>query len=368
MWLQLATLLAFLLLLSQSAHAQDSGDEPRSEGRVRIYADDDHVTIVSPAVSTRFAASDAIDVALGANVDAVSAASVDVITSASPSPMHETRVQGNATATLGLSSTWRVRGGGILSYEDDYLSIRPSLGTQVEVANRNATIDLAYTAVIDSAKRAHDPMFARKRRGHIVAASVTQILDSSTYLDVLLEGRRLDGYHASPYRRVRIETPQSSELVFVEERTPSIRQSGAAMVRVRRALGASESWFAHGSYRIYRDSWNVLSHTLSARVFRSLGDEQVLLGVHLRGYTQRAANFYHPYYQSTGDTPVPRYRTRDRALSGMDSLHSSVTADTAVGPTWIRTSMSLTEFRFNNFPAQRRRRALTAELSLRAAW
>ena len=366
MWLQLVVLL--LCVQVHVANAQSAEEEPEVEGRLRVYTDDDHVTVVSPAARSRFAPSESVLVDVGVIVDAVTAASVDIISSASPSPMRELRVEGSGVATWAVEERWRLRSGGTVSYESDYVSLQPLVGAQVEVAQRNATIDLSYTRVLDEAGRSDEPSFARKRRGHILATAFTQIVDSNTYADVLLEGRALRGYHANPYRLVPLRSRDSPVLAFAEERTPTLRRSAAAMIRIRRAIGGSPSWFVHGSYRFYADTWSIASHTLSARLFHPLARERFLLGGHLRAYTQSAADFYRAYYESPDGMSVPEFRTRDRTLGGMQSLHGSVTADTAVGPAKVRTSMSLTEFRFENFPAQSARRALTVELSLRTSW
>jgi len=365
MWLQLGRWTALpVLAWSSPVVAQEAS----SEARLRVYADDDHVTVVSPSVATQFDASESVRLAIASKVDAVSAASVDVISSASPGDVNELRLEGTANATWSLSSLMRLRAGSVVSVERDYTSLRPSIGGQIEVANRNATIDLAYTAVVDSATHAIDESFKRKRRGHIVAAGLTQIADSSTYLDLLVDARRLDGYHASPYRRVLWRDSTMPVVTLLEERTPSIRSSGAAMLRLRRAMNSAATWFLHASYRFYRDSWEVSSHTVRAQLLREALDGRLLLSANLRGYQQGAADFYRAYYEMADTQLAPQFRTADRTLGGMHSLHGSVSADAEAGPVHLRSSVSLTQFNFKNFPAQRRRRAVTMELSVVTAW
>ena len=344
--------------------AQDAS----SEARLRVYADDDHVTVVSPSVATEFDATDSVRLAIASKVDAVSAASVDVISSASPGDVNELRLEGMANATWSQSSRIQLRAGSVVSVERDYTSLRPSIGGQLEVANRNATLDVAYTAVVDSATNAVDESFKRKRRGHIVAAGLTQILAPSTYLDLLLDARRLDGYHASPYRRVPWRDSTMPVVTLLEERTPSIRASGAAMLRMRRAMNSAATWFLHASYRFYRDSWEVSSHTIRAQLLREALDGRLLLSANVRGYQQGAADFYRAYYVMTDAQRVPQFRTADRTLGGMNSVHGSVSADAKLGPVHLLSAVSLTQFTFKNFPAQRRRRAVTMELSVVTAW
>ena len=365
MRLQLTTLACLLLATGGSDLRADEVDErASSEARLRVYTDDDHVTVVSPSAATQFDLTDSLQLALATSVDVVSAASVDVTTQASPTEIKELRVEGASTLTASLSPSLRLRLGGIVSHETDYDSFRPTLGGQIEVAKRNAIIDLAYTASIDSVTSAADADFKRSRRGHIASVGITQILDSQTYIDLLVDVRRFAGYHASPYRKVPLVNQLSSELSFVDEHTPRLRHSGAGLVQLRRAIGGEGRWFAHGSYRYYGDDWDITSHTLSAQLLHSLARDRYLIGLRLRGYHQGAADFYQAYYQAS---EMPTFVTRDRILGGMDSAHTSLTVDAALVGGWRLTGMlALTHFRFDNFPAQRERNALTTGLSLQA--
>ncbi|MCE9580567.1 MAG: hypothetical protein K8W52_46030, partial [Deltaproteobacteria bacterium] len=93
---------------------------------MRVYADDDHLTVLSPAAHAQVSTgrlTGEVDAAL----DAVSAASVDVMTSASPRAVHERRLE------VGLGGTLRraalaIRGGAQVSHERDYDAVRLGLG------------------------------------------------------------------------------------------------------------------------------------------------------------------------------------------------------------------------------------------------
>ncbi len=370
MRLQLGAAAFIFCLVLGSAHAQELDRTPSSEGRVRIYTDDDHVTVVSPAVATRLPLGETFELALASTVDVVSAASVDVITQASPSEVHEIRVEGDASLVWALSSRMRLRAGGIVSHESDYDSIRPMVGGQIEVADRNATIDIGYTLAIDEVGDARDEKFSKSRRGHIVSAGYTQILDVRTYVDLIVELRHFKGFHSSPYRMVPIVSPLSSAIDSLDERTPSLRKSAAALLGVRRSL--TSNWFLHSSIRAYSDEWEVASLTLSAQLLRTFADERFLVGWNLRAYSQGAASFYRAYYEVGAAGEMPEFRTRDRSLGTMRSLHSSLTLDAALAKnpsteSWrLRSMLSVTQFTFPNFPAQAERNALILGLSLLA--
>lgn len=351
-----------LLLIPSAVIAQEAADRHGVEANFRVYADDDNVTVISPSTSVRLEASDSLDVSIASTVDVVSAASVDVITQASPTPVEDTRIELSSEAVWALSRVLRVRGGGVFSHENDYDSIRSTIGAQLEVAQRNATIDLAYTVSHDRVGSVIDDDFAKTRNGHIVAAAFTQILDSKTYLDIVADLRRFRGYHASPYRLVPVIDPETSALTALGEKTPKSRDSAAGLVGLRRALGPV---FLHASYRFYQDDWSVRSHTVGAKVLMPLASERFLLGLGLRGYFQGAADFYRPYYEE-----VTSYRTRDQTLGGMRSLHASLTLDAVLSKRVesdalrLRGMLSTTHFQFSDYPAQKSRNAMIVGLSV----
>lgn len=340
--------------------------EPEIETGFRVYIDDDHVTVMTPSAAASVDPIDSLQISIATSIDAVSAASVDVITSASPKRIEETRVEAATGLTWSPSPVKRLRVHGVFSHENDYDSLRLGFGGQVEVAERNATIDLAYTAAFDAITDVTAPEFQESRRGHFVAGSFTQILDPRTYVDAFVDLRYLSGYHASPYRKVLLREMAGPVIVKLAETTPERRTSAAARLRVRRVLGAQSDWFLHGSYRFYRDSWKVQSHTIDAQLLHSMLNERLLLRAQLRGYSQSAAEFYQPYYY-TSDGESPTFRTQDRILGGMRSVHLGVTMDATIPRTqdWrLRGMLSGTQFMFDNFPAQQQRRALTLGVSL----
>lgn len=340
-----------------------------SEGSVRVYLDDDHVQVISPSVSAQVPVGESLSISIASTVDAVSAASVDVISQASPTRVRELRVEGSTKAAYEISRTMRVRAGGVVSHETDYDSFRPTVGGQVELADRNATVDFGYSASFDWIGSAVDRKLSNKRRGHILRLGLTQIVDTKTYFDLLGEGRSFRGYHANPYRMVQIGDGLSPALSHVKESTPALRRSAAIRLQVRRALGTAAAWFAHVSYRLYVDDWQIRSHTLAARLLHSFWDGRYLAELQGRLYFQGAADFYQPRYDLE-DGAAPEFRTKDRSLSSMQSFFTGITADAPLSDateSWrLRASLTLTQFLFDNVPAQGSRRAMTLSLALKA--
>jgi hypothetical protein len=350
MRLQLITVIG-VLLATGTAHAQSVADAERAwNSGLRVYADDDHVTVISPSAGAIVPIGDSLVTDLALTVDVVSAASVDVLTQASPDDIDEKRVEVDTGVAYAVSSTLGVRGRAIISHESDYDALRLTGGGRIELAERNTTLDLAYTLALDSIGSAVDDSFDESRTGHQVTASFTQILDARTYVDVVVDAQRFDGYHANPYREVPIVDPSTTALMSVPETTPELRTSVAGLLRVRRAFETPRRWFASAYYRAYADDWDIVSHTGYVHAIIPVASDRVQLGLQGRYYWQGAADFYQASY--VGD--VPDYRTRDRTLGGMSTVHGAVT----VGVGWFVGSLGAARFSFRDYPAQSGRNAV----------
>lgn len=350
--------LTLLLGLTRSLHAAPDS-EPGASGGVHVYADDDHVTVVSPSASIRADVAPRISLAVDATVDVVSAASVDVVTSASPSTVHEQRLE------LGLASTYRYQGASWFtlgvrgSHEHDYDALRLRASAIFELAQRNTTLQLDYVVGYDDATSMMDPTFHRDRSSHEVMVGVSQLVNRRGVVDVVADLTRADGYHGSPYRQVLIDMPGSPLPMRLDEVTPAVRASVAVAMRMRYAV--TDRWSASAAYRFYADTWSVVSHTATAELHRSIGDW--LVGGTLRGYDQGDASFYAARYAGQ-----PRYRTRDRTLGAMRSIYGAVTLDAPISSWHVVASGGVLRLWFLEFPPQSDRNAVLVFSSLGRVW
>jgi hypothetical protein len=347
-------LICGLLLVARAALA-----DPGAEATMRVYTDDDGMTIVSPAVDvevTRGASTIDVD----AVADVITGASIDVVTSASPTPIDEQRVEAGIGLQRAMISA-SVRG----SHERDHDAARASVGLRRELLGRQLALDARATLGLDAIGSAMDPSFDRTRSLASGTLGATVVGDPRTLWDVLVEATRLDGYQASPYRRVPLDRMDSPIPRWVDEHAPGLRLEAAAAVRVRRAIG--DAWFASLTYRGYHDDWSVTSHTGSVELRRQLGDRW-LAGATLRGYTQTRASFYRASYDAGAP---PTWRTRDRTLGPMRSWFASLTADAALDAAdrWraVAAAGVLGET-FPEFPLQRERHALVLTISISRAF
>jgi hypothetical protein len=359
-------LTAFLVGIAHVAAAEPA-DEPLATAGLRVYADDDHVTVVSPSAAVQVATSPRTVLAADTTVDAVSAASVDVVTSASPRTVREQRVE------LGIATTYRVPQGPTWftlgargSHEHDYDALRARLAVRRDLAQRNTTLDVEYVFGADRAGSARDPGFREGRTSHELEVTASQLLGPRTVADVVADVTVADGYHANPYRDVLVDQMSWPEPLRVPEQTPRRRASIALAGRVRRAL--ADRWYAAATYRYYRDDWEIASHTTTAELRREVASRW-LVGASVRGYVQDGASFYRARYDDRDG--VPALRTRDRTLGPMRSAHAAVTVDSALDEAarWhLIGSLGVLRWWFPEFPAQADRDAVIVHASVSTSW
>jgi len=328
----------------------------------RVYADDDHVTVISPSTRVIAGLGPRTSLAVDATVDAVTGASVDVVSSASPATVHERRVELGTSVTriVPVGAATSLSAGGQLSHENDYDAFRAFASARAELAERNTTLALRYAAGHDIARAVSIPSFRRTRNSHQLTTTLSQVLDKHTVADLIGEVAWASGYHANPYRTVPVGLPSWPLPMLVDEVTPARRASLAVAGRVRRAI--VDDWFATSTYRFYVDDWSVTSHTATVELFHQVA-ERWLVGALGRGYLQDGAAFYRASYVATDEPPA--LRTRDRTLGPMRSLYVSATVDTTVGPDWhLVLALGVLASWFPEFPAQAERRAVIATTSL----
>jgi hypothetical protein len=301
---QLARALLLVLVLATSVRA-----DTQFVSKVQVYSDSDHTQVVSPTVQAQSDISPGTNVSVGYLVDAVSSASVDVVTQASPITMHDTRHQ----ASIGLSQQFNslnLRGGYSFSKENDYLSHTLDAGLVLDLNDKNTQVGIGYGIALNTVGRAEDMNFARNLTNQHIALSLTQTINTRLIGQVTYEMTYADGYQASPYRfvPVRMSLDAAPEL-WVPETDPETRWRHAIVVGANQAVGAASA--VQGDYRLYRDTWGITSHTFGARYFAHLA-KHVDLRLRERFYVQNGASFYQQVYETTA-----KYMVYDRELSAL---------------------------------------------------
>jgi len=296
--------LILVLALAHAAHAQVR-DQATGDGDVRatfgLYADDDRTQVVTTDVAGRVKLPAPVVVEAHALVDAVTSASVDVI-SAATTRFSEDRVELGSRATVGITHATEATVGYTHSGENDWQSHAVELGLAQDLAHKNAKVTLSYGFTHNDVGRAHDPTFEKLLDVQGVQLGLSQVLGKKTLATLAYTFSYASGYQGSPYRFITTAAGFAAP-----ESPPETRARHALTARVLHTVGRAT--VVDASYRIYLDDWGVLSHTGELAWTRELATAWSLR-VRGRGYHQRHAAFYRETYAM----PM-RYMTVDRELS-----------------------------------------------------
>ncbi len=283
-----------------------------------VYTDADHLTVVHPEANAAISVTPDTKLTASYEADVISAATIDVRTSASPRGFHETRhgasvsIGQQMTRNLGASARYA------LSSSPDYLTHNAGVALQLEDDAKQAQLELQLNAARDSVGHVGDALPV----GHVtvLGASLTAawLLSRSAVFELAVGSEHHQGYLQSPYRFVTIYDLASAGMqrLSVSESVPEQRVRTALQARLRWAL--AERWFARGSVRIHGDDWGILGQTAELR-FSYEPDKAWLLSVYGRAYAQLGASFYHGRYDAQLPL-IPELRTRDRTLASSRAL------------------------------------------------
>ncbi len=277
--------------------------------KVQVYSDSDRTTVISPLVQGTADVTPDTTVTLGYVADVVSSASVDIVSQASPTTIHDTRQQVSTSIAQTFGSL-KVHGGYSFSHENDYLSNSLFGGLDKELFDKNTTLSVGYSLSLNNVGRRDDANFSRDLSEQSLSLSWTQIVTPELLTQLTYELGYASGFQSSPYRFVPIRPSlDAAPEMWVMETDPDTRYRHALVFGVNRAIGDDSS--IQGDYRIYHDTWGITSHTFGARFFTHL-TPKTELRLRERFYTQGTANFYQENY-----TSVMQYMAYDREMSSL---------------------------------------------------
>lgn len=302
----LKTLLHGLLggaVAGTAAHAATL-PEDKAEAVYHVY-DGGGVKATGPALLVRKSLADKVSLSAQYYVDAVSNASIDVVTTASP--FKETR---NAW-DIGIDSVVRdttLSASLSRSKEPDYIADAASFDVAHEVFGGMTTVSLGYTRAADDVGQKNTSGFFDKANHWQYRAGLTQILTSKWLMSLNAEAVSDSGYLGSPYRAARVFG------AAVPERNPRTRTSRAVKLRTIYDTGTLlPRSSVRAEYRRYWDTWDIKANTFEFGGSRYVG-ESFLVDAFVRFYSQSKALFYSDNAQSE-----TTYISRNRQLSTFKS-------------------------------------------------
>lgn len=349
--------LILLLATAGTAHAQVA-DQEAGKGDVTsgvgVYADSDKTTVVTSTVEGSVKLPQPVVVHAHALVDAVSSASVDVI-SAATARFTENRVELGTNAQVALSPATEGTIGYTHSGENDWQSHAVELGLSRDLASKNAKLTIGYGFTRNAVGRAHDPTFDKRLDVQGAQIGLSQIIDKRTLVSLAYTLSYASGYQGSPYRFITTMDGFSSP-----ESPPEQRTRHALTARVMHVFGDAN--VVDAQYRVYVDDWGILSHTAELAYTRELS-RAWSLRLRARGYHQNHASFY----EETYEMPM-RYMTVDRELSTFwDAMGGGKLGYT--GDSWdLEAKVDAIVYRFEDYARLRGRVAIVSGLGATWRW
>jgi hypothetical protein len=334
-------LIALALMGPRRSAVSDEAGDAHTVTRVSFegsgYRDSDHVSVVTPTLGATLA-----DPVAGWSVggsyllDAVSAASVDIVSSAT-ARWKELRHVGAGNIHYKPHDVGIDAGGGV-SREPDYLAIGAGGTLSVDLFDKNVTALVGYSYGNELAGRSGTPfsVFGRRLLKNGVRAGATIIVDPATSVDAVAEVVFERGDQSKPYRFVplfetgggsRVPPGASVDVVNATrvsprpaERLPLERDRMALTTRLsHRFSGAA----LRVEERLYHDGWGLDASTTDLRHVVDFG-RNFFIWPHLRLHLQTPVSFWQRAYEVAvapdGSVGVPALRTGDRELGPLTSI------------------------------------------------
>jgi hypothetical protein len=345
-------LLVGALMLGAPARAEPQGDLATVVVRTSTYVDDDRTAISTSIVSVRARPFGNFFASARYVADAVSSASVDVVTAATGRWTElRSEVLGGAGYTDGTTT---LSADYVFSHENDWDSHTISAGGSRDLFKHNLTLGAGASFVDNRVGRAGDDNFGERMRvlgGSLRAVWVAgkrDIFQSSYDL------ARASGYQSSPYRYAFVEDPSGVPIAFAEV-TPELRTRHALTVRWNHHLLRDAALRSHA--RGYADDWGLRSITAGTELVVGKGPYE--LAANARLYAQRHAEFYQDVY----DRPR-RYMTADRELSTFQDVFLGIRGKWSGDTVALDAALTGFAFRFPEFSRLPTRRGFIAALGL----
>lgn len=311
---------------------KESNVDVRVFGEVAGYQDSVAVSVLTPSVGARI---DNPVSGWGANgrylVDVVSAASPDIVSTASPR-WSETRHAGNVGAKY-KPGDFGVSIGGAASYTPDYLALNGNAQLTQDLDEKNWTLALGYGYGHDVIGRVGTPwsVFSRTLDYHSFTLGASRVVSPSVVVGLFADGIVERGDQSKPYRYIPMFDAATSQRLkpgaSVDEVASSRIQARPLeqlpLERERAAVTGRLAWrFTTSTLRleerVYADTWGLTASTTDARWFFDV-TPRVMIWPHVRAHLQNGVSFWERTYIATSATDLPAIRTGDRELSPLSS-------------------------------------------------
>ena len=307
------------------------------------------MVIDGPSVLVRKSVGPQVSVSAQYYVDHVSAASVDVLATASPYTEERTEYTAGvdylferSILSLGYTN----------SSENDYEANTVYFSVSQEFFGGMSTVTLGYANGWDEIGQRGNESFSEEADRRNYQLGLSQVITTNSLVGLDIEVVTDEGYLENPYRVNRyIDPNDSSNFLTQPERYPDTRTSYSVAVRSLYYLPYRAS--IRGEYRFFSDTWGIDSHTYELAYVHALNPRWTLEGK-VRFYDQDQADFYSDLFAfENSQTHLARdkemssfsgttigggvvYEWKQTSLPGIDRLQASLLVD------WL-------DFEYDNF-------------------
>ncbi len=310
-------LILFAIFISASFAYGQEVPENELDARINSYFDNFGVTVIYPEITYNKKLSSGTGITARYLSDIITAASmkanfqVDGLTSAT------TKKTGGGDNTpdewrheLGLGVNQKVFSGlfslnGDYSIEHDYSSKTFVGSLTYPFAKKNTIVQLSFLRSLDKVF----PQiwtWTKDRNTSTISAELTQVLSKSIITQFDASYSDVRGYMLDGYQVVRIIV-DSSTFHTLEPVEPDSRIRKA--IGIRTNIGLTKKVSIQLGYKYYWDTWDVKSHTISAKLSKNFTPE-FSGSFEIRHYLQTRAYFFKPVY-----TQAEQYMTVEGQLN-----------------------------------------------------
>ena len=309
---------------------------------VDAYADTDHVFVVSPSIAGSLS-NPVTGWKVGGRylVDVVSAASVDIVSTASRR-WEEVRHAGSVDGSYKLGD-FGVGAGGVVSIEPDYQSYAGGGSITRDLLDKNLTLLVGYSHGHDIGGRTGTPfsVFSRTLDINGFKGGATVLVSASTLVSLVGDVIHEAGDPSKPYRYVPLfapgtQLPLGASAAVV---TQSLSARALEQLPLKRDRFSLSARLAHRftlstvrvDERVYIDTWGLKASTLDGRFIFDVG-RRLSLGPHVRLHGQTSVDFWQRAYALRPGSDLPALRTGDRELGPLINVTGGGTIRYHVGP------------------------------------
>lgn len=233
----------------------------------------------------------------------------------------DTRKAVNFSLTKRTEKRDEITFGTSYSKEGDFKSLEGSLSYLYNLdSSRNKSIIAGISYQANEAKHSDD-----WKSFYVVNAELgyTHVLSKNTLASVSLFGIKQSGTLSNPYQRViryfdvSLEDSPVFKYYRAKEKRPTHRNALGVSTKI--ASKILPKLTLHGGYRLYKDDWGILSHTISTSAYINI-TKHITLSPLLRYYTQKDAVFYKKHNASNFTFSQNSYASNDERLGSYHTM------------------------------------------------